>query len=136
MSPLNRPPLQLEPEPQSVREAREWVTRTLEQLDREDLLESAQLGVSELVTNAILHGEPPIMVRVRGTRQHPRIEVDDHSTMPPSVRAVGEMSDDERLLTTVGRGLDLVALSSSAFGAELQPDGKVVWFEPASTRGR
>lgn len=131
MSPLNRPPLRLEPEPQSVREAREWVGKTLTQLDRAELVESAQLGVSELVTNAILHGEPPIMVRVRGTRAHPRIEVEDRSTVPPIVSPLGEMSEEERLLTTVGRGLDLVALSSSAFGAELQADGKVVWFEPA-----
>jgi len=31
--------------------------------------------VSELVTNAVLHGAEPILVRVRGTADHPRIEV-------------------------------------------------------------
>ncbi len=130
MSPLNRPPLPLEPEPRSVREAREWVTKTLTQLDREDLIETAQLGVSELVTNAILHGQPPIRVRVRGTARHPRVEVHDTSPHPPTVNDSAEIDGEDRLLTTIGRGLDLVALSSASCGAEVRADGKVVWFEP------
>ena len=73
--PLNREPLPLEPDPQSVKRAREWVGDVLERLGRDDLVDSAELGVSELVTNAILHADPPITVRVRGTRNHPRVEV-------------------------------------------------------------
>ena len=48
-----------------------------------DLVECAEFGVSELVTNAVLHGTPPIKVRVRGTWEHPRVEVIDGSTEPP-----------------------------------------------------
>ena len=65
--PLNLKALPLEPDPESVKEARAWVREVLERLDREDIVETAELGVSELVTNAILHGSPPITVRVRGT---------------------------------------------------------------------
>lgn len=128
--PLNKEPLPLEPDPQSVRQAREWVGDVLERLGRDDLIEPAELGVSELVTNAILHADPPFTVRVRGTRRHPRVEVHDHSHNPPEVNI--EMTDEEHLLSTIGRGLGIVALYSSTWGSELAPDGKTVWFEPAS----
>ncbi|MGZ4492351.1 MAG: ATP-binding protein [Nocardioidaceae bacterium] len=128
MSPVNRPALPLDPEPRSVREARTWVTQTLRDLDREDLIAAAQLGVSELVTNAILHATPPILVRVRGTSRHPRIEVHDHSHQAPAVGA--DMTEDERLLSTVGRGLEIVALHARSWGAEVSSEGKIVWFEP------
>jgi anti-sigma regulatory factor (Ser/Thr protein kinase) len=127
--PLNLKALPLDPDPEAVKQARSWVRDILGRLDRDDITESAELAVSELVTNAILHGTPPISVRVRGTRDHPRVEVRDSSNRPPEVNV--EMADEEHLLTTFGRGLGLVALHSSAWGAELAPDGKVVWFEPA-----
>jgi anti-sigma regulatory factor (Ser/Thr protein kinase) len=126
--PLNLKALSLDPDPEAVKQARSWVRSILGRLDRDDITESAELAVSELVTNAILHGTPPISVRVRGTRDHPRVEVRDSSNRPPEVNV--EMADEEHLLATFGRGLGLVALHSSAWGAELAADGKVVWFEP------
>jgi len=128
--PLNRAAIPLDADPASVKKARDWVCDVLNGLHREDLVDAAELGVSELVTNAILHGEPPITVRVRGTRNHPRVEVGDRSSHPPAVN-VG-MTYDENLLSTIGRGLGIVALYSSAWGAEVVPDGKTVWFEPSS----
>lgn len=127
--PLNLKALPLEPEPESVKEARAWVRDVLDRLDRDDIVDAAELCVSELVTNAILHGTPPISVRVRGTRDHPRVEVRDASNRPPEVNL--GMTDEDHLLATFGRGLGLVALHSTAWGAELVPEGKVVWFEPA-----
>jgi hypothetical protein len=85
--------------------------------------------VSELVTNAILHADPPIVVRVGGTAAHPRVEVHDNSPAPPKARS---MTADERLLATVGRGLGIVAMFSTTWGAEVSSEGKVVWFEPAA----
>lgn len=111
------PGLLLDPEPQSVRRARRWVGEALEDLGREDLVDSAQLGVSELVTNAILHAGPPVTVRVRGTAQHPRVEVHDASRRPPSLNTA--MADDDQLLSTVGRGLAIIALYSATWGAEM-----------------
>jgi anti-sigma regulatory factor (Ser/Thr protein kinase) len=120
--------LELTPEPKSVRQARAWVVGRLEAIGREDLTDAAELGVSELVTNAILHADPPISVRIGGTSTHPRVEVHDTSHVPPRVR---NMSDDDRLLATVGRGLGIVAMYSTTWGAEVSSQGKVVWFEPA-----
>ncbi|CAN5531067.1 hypothetical protein BH10ACT10_BH10ACT10_05640 [soil metagenome] len=120
--------LELIPEPRSVRTARAWIVGELAAIGREDLSDAAELGVSELVTNAILHAAPPIVVRVGGTRNHPRVEVHDTSQIPPRVRS---MSDDDRLLATIGRGLGIVAMYSTTWGAEVSQKGKVVWFEPA-----
>jgi anti-sigma regulatory factor (Ser/Thr protein kinase) len=126
--PLSRKPLILEPDPRSVRDARQWVGDILASLGREDLSYSAQLAVSELVTNAVLHASPPITVSVRGTREHPRVEVHDYSDLPPQVndRHTGEDS----LMSTVGRGIGIVACYSSTWGADLSGQGKTVWFEP------
>ncbi len=126
-------PLELDPEPRSVRLARAWIVDELGRIGREDLADSAALAVSELVTNAILHAEPPIVVRLAGTPAHPRVEVHDRSQAPPSVR---DLSDDSRLLATVGRGLSIVSMYSTTWGAEVSPSGKMVWFEPAVEPGQ
>jgi len=120
---------ELEPHPQSVREARLWVSDELDRIGREDLADAAALGVSELVTNALLHAGPPIAVRLAGTTAHPRVEVLDGSRTPPAER---DPARDGGLMATIGRGLGIVATYSRAWGAELSGDGKVVWFEPAA----
>lgn len=129
--PLNRPPLTLGPGPKGVRDARRFVVDICRAIHREDLVECAELGVSELVTNAVLHGAAPIQVRVRGTAEHPRIEVRDASVERPVLPAASALDPDD-LLLTFGRGLAMVARASDAWGAEIERDGKVVWFAPAS----
>ncbi len=131
--PLNRPALLLGAGPRSVQDARRWVVDTCRDIDRPELAECAELGVSELVTNALLHGEGPIRVRVRGTREHPRVEVRDGSRERPVLPTPTEPGDEDDLLLTFGRGLSIVARSSDAWGAEIEADGKVVWFAPART---
>jgi anti-sigma regulatory factor (Ser/Thr protein kinase) len=132
---LTKRSLVLPASPPSVKLARSWVSKVLEEIGREDLVDSAQLGVSELVTNALIHSRPPLSVRVRGTVDHPRIEVVDSSPVPPQRQAVTpEIEDiDDLNLTTFGRGLDLVAMMSNRWGSDLAHDGrsKSVWFEPS-----
>ena len=131
---LTKRSLVLPASPPSVKLARSWVSKVLEEIGREDLVDSAQLGVSELVTNALIHSRPPLSVRVRGTVDHPRIEVVDSSPVPPQRAPMAPEIDDvdERHVTTFGRGLDLVAMMSSRWGSDLAHDGrsKSVWFEP------
>lgn len=129
--PLNRPALTLGPGPRGVQDARRWVVQTCLDIERGDLVECAELGVSELVTNAILHGADPIQVRVRGTLEHPRVEVRDASVERPVLPGPLAFDPDDDLLLTFGRGLSIVARSSDAWGAEIERDGKVVWFAPA-----
>jgi hypothetical protein len=128
--PLTSDPLALEPTPRAATDARRWVADVCRQLGREDLVECAELGVTELVTNAVLHARPPLNVRVRGTTAHPRIDVIDGSTDLPVPPA-----EDDDVLTTFGRGLTMVAMSSTAWGASVEPDGKIVWFEPSPSLG-
>ncbi|RYU10707.1 ATP-binding protein [Nocardioides iriomotensis] len=128
-----REALHLDPDPRSVSRARDWVVGELSDLGRPDLVDAATLGISELVTNAILHAEPPITVAVLGSRERPRVEVRDRSKRPP--RTGGDMTDADALMRTVGRGMAIVALYSQAWGADVSPDGKVVWFVPSPDPG-
>ncbi len=134
--PLNRPALSVPSVPHSVQQARRWVIDAIEDIGRPELVDTAELGVSELVTNAVLHATDPISVRVRGTQEHPRVEVRDGSTEPPVMPADLTASlppDEGELLLTFGRGLDIVARCADAWGAEIEDSGKVMWFAPAAT---
>jgi len=101
----------------------------LTEIDRTELVESACISVSEVITNALLHAEQPVSVRLRGTREFPRIEVRDGSREPPDLPALDGHPEDD-LLLTFGRGLSIVARVSRAWGAEIEEDGKIVWFVP------
>ncbi|WP_322920282.1 ATP-binding protein [Nocardioides renjunii] len=122
--------LTLASSPRAAADARRWVGQVCHRLERPDLVECAELGVSELVANALLHATAPYKVRVRGTATHPRIEVVDGSPVPPVPPAPVEV-DDLDLLLTFGRGLSMVAQCAVAWGATIESDGKIVWFEPA-----
>jgi len=147
------PALSLDGAARGVQEARRWVVDAVAGVGRPELAECAEMGVSELVTNALLHGAAPISVRVAGTREHPRVEVRDGSPRPPELPARPSVSDgsggsgglpelddlddpaglgDLDGLLTFGRGLSIVARASDAWGAEIEADGKVVWFAPSA----
>ena len=74
-------------------------------------------------------GPPGVRIRLGGTATHPRVEVHDTSPVPPTVR---NLNQQDRMLATIGRGLGIVAMYSSTWGAEISNRGKVVWFEPAA----
>jgi anti-sigma regulatory factor (Ser/Thr protein kinase) len=110
--------LPLSQSPRAAADARRWIADVCRQLERPDLIECAEMGTGELVANAILHGEAPIAVRMRGTSTHPRVEVLDGSSkapVPPSHAA-----DPEDFLATFGRGLSLVAMSAVVWGASME----------------
>ena len=110
----------------SVASARRHVRGVLRGLDAEDLEEAAELAVSELVTNAVLHARTEFSLALRSLSPgRVRIEVRDSSPSPLQPRHFAATS-------TTGRGLRLVASLSSDWGVEeLSPGpGKVVWFEP------
>jgi hypothetical protein len=82
----------------------------------------AQLVVSELATNAVIHAGTPFSVALRSDGEFVRIAVHDWSSMQPVV------GDDDPTATS-GRGLRLIAMVSHAWGVEFGPDGKTVWAE-------
>jgi GAF domain-containing protein/anti-sigma regulatory factor (Ser/Thr protein kinase) len=114
--------LELTVEPDAVPYARRWVAEALTDKAVTAILPDAELIVSELVTNALLHAGPPITVRVDVRPDSVRIAVSDGSRATP-VRALA------RADSMTGRGLSLVAALARDWGVEPTPAGKVVWCE-------
>lgn len=113
--------LHLGAEPEAVPHARRWVAESLEGTPYAELVPDAELVVSELVTNALLHGTAPVTVRV-DVDEVVRIEVADGSRVAP-VRGFA------RADAMTGRGLSLVAALARDWGVTAHADGKVVWCE-------
>ena len=113
--------LRVRPEAGAVQGARWFVKERLAAWDAPAaLIGDAVLLVSELVSNAILHGRPPIELRLRQTAEQVLVEVDDGATVLP--RKLRPTPDDEH-----GRGLVIAALLSDRWGTRPLRDGKSVW---------
>jgi anti-sigma regulatory factor (Ser/Thr protein kinase) len=89
-------------------------------------LDDLLLCLSEVVTNAVLHGGPPILVTGGIVDQAIRVEVGDGSTVAPVRRPVDQFQP-------TGRGLHLLDRLTSEWGVEITPAGKTVWFELSGT---
>ena len=103
-------------------EARRLVRAELVATGREDLIDAAELLVSEVVTNALVHAGTPIEVTALVTGTGLRVEVGDGSAHLPSPRHHAAMAG-------TGRGLRLLQQMVDSWGAYPFADGKVVWFE-------
>jgi anti-sigma regulatory factor (Ser/Thr protein kinase) len=111
----------LPPHPSSVGEARRLVRAELLETGREDLIDTAELLVSELVTNALVHAGTPIDVVARVSDSGLRVEIGDGSPNLPAPRHHARMAG-------TGRGLRLLQQMVDSWGAHPYADGKVVWF--------
>lgn len=118
-----RATLLLDADRQAPSRARELLRSTLGQED-EDLVMTAELLISELVTNAVEHasGAPAVTIDLSADRL--RVEVTDDD---PTVVAPRDPHPDE----PGGRGLHLVDRWADRWGQEPAGDGKVIWFELA-----
>ena len=95
-----------------------------------ELVDTAELLASELVTNAIRHTDRDAMFTARlyrasdaeGGGARLRIEVEDESDLWPTRRTPGEQASS-------GRGLMLVEALSDGWGVEPRGSGKRMWFE-------
>ncbi|MGZ6744883.1 MAG: ATP-binding protein, partial [Nocardioides sp.] len=76
----------LDPHPASVREARRCVRDELLRAEREDLVDTAELVVSELVTNAVVHVGAGIELAAWVDELGLRVEVADGSPHAPQAR--------------------------------------------------
>jgi anti-sigma regulatory factor (Ser/Thr protein kinase) len=110
------------PEPASVSQARGFVAEMLLDVDA-DLIDVAQLLVSELVTNALLHAGSEIEVRVWATRGRLHVRVADEAGDRPLIPR--QVDAD----ASTGRGLQLVELLAARYGVDVDVTGKTVWFE-------
>lgn len=116
--------LVLDAVPDAVPRARHYVAEALAGRDP-DLIDRVELVTSELVTNALLHGNPPIVLAVPESGDRVRIEVTDRGHGRP---LLGLRNPD----AMTGRGIALVATVADRWGVEPRPDGgKTVWAELA-----
>lgn len=113
----------LDPRPQTARQARRLARRALTRWGLEELTDSVELLVSEVITNAVRYAERPITLRLLRTDVL-RCEVGDDVPQLPRLRRA-RPSDEG------GRGLYLVNRLARRWGATRLSTGKVVWFELA-----
>ncbi|MEE4594798.1 SpoIIE family protein phosphatase [Streptomyces sp. DSM 41524] len=114
--------------PQSVGRARELAREQLETWGLDDLVDTTELLVSELVTNALRYGEGEIRLRLLLDRTLV-CEVWDGGLVQPRRRRARDTDEG-------GRGLQLVGLLSAGWGSRRTPLGKTVWFELALPDGQ
>jgi hypothetical protein len=109
----------IEPDPAQVPRARKFAVDQVDAWGLEEASFVTELVVSELVTNAIRYGEPPI--RLRLIRDGSLIcEVSDASNTAPHLRRA-------RAFDEGGRGLLLVAQLTQGWGTRHTTNGKTIW---------
>ncbi|MFE4666097.1 SpoIIE family protein phosphatase [Streptomyces sp. NPDC056716] len=111
----------LEPEDAAPGKARRLARRALTRWGLEDLTDSVELLVSEVVTNAVRYASKPVTLRLLRTDVL-RCEVGDDVPQLPRLRQA-------RATDEGGRGLYLVNRLARRWGATRLSTGKVVWFE-------
>ncbi|MET7343502.1 ATP-binding protein [Streptomyces sp. NPDC087866] len=108
----------------AVGEVRGAVRELLRYRWKEEPAQVAELLLSELVTNALVHTDDGAVVAVSVAPRRLRVEVRDFVTgMPPESHV--PPADDG----THGRGLVLVESLADSWGISPRSLGKVVWFE-------
>ncbi|MEV0111647.1 SpoIIE family protein phosphatase [Streptomyces sp. NPDC050844] len=111
----------LEPEDATPSRARRLARSALERWGLEELTDSVELLVSEVVTNAVRYASRPVTLRLLRTDVL-RCEVGDDVPQLPRLRQA-------RATDEGGRGLYLVNRLARRWGATRLSTGKVVWFE-------
>ncbi len=110
----------------SVPAAREFARRALRRWSIVSRADDILLCVSELATNALLHGVPPgrgyqLSLGLSGNGV---LRVEVHDSGDGEVRIPDTEAEDES-----GRGLQLVAALADKWGVAERVPGKIVWCE-------
>ncbi|AGS71787.1 SpoIIE family protein phosphatase [Streptomyces collinus] len=113
---------ELESEFTVVARARKYTSDQLGAWGLEEAAFTTELMVSELVTNAIRYGRPPIQLRLIHQDSKLICEVYDSSGTTPHMRRA-------RIFDEGGRGLLLVAQLAERWGTRHDRVGKTVWAE-------
>lgn len=132
-----RATLRLEHDPRSAGVARRFLRETLTGWGvDDDAIDSAQLCVSELVNNVIMHARTSAELTVHVDGSLLGVEVRDHGRRT----AADEPAPAPDPLPVFGRGLTLVDAVADRWGSEQDASGTLAWFvleldraEPART---
>ncbi|HET6562280.1 MAG TPA: ATP-binding protein [Marmoricola sp.] len=118
----------LAPHPASVGEGRRFIRKVLEDGRRDDLCDAAELVVSEVVTNALVHAGTEVQIAALLGRDGVRVEVSDGSPHLPATKNYAD-------LAATGRGLQLLEQMVDRWGVDPHDEGKTVWFELGTLAG-
>jgi anti-sigma regulatory factor (Ser/Thr protein kinase) len=116
--------LSLEPAAQSVKIGRDLVRRVLTGLEPGRVETAAEL-TDELVSNAVVHGRPPITLAVSRDDHAVNVAVTDSGPGMPVLRSVPHIAEN-------GRGLVIIEVLSDQWGVDRLPGRKRVWFRMAA----
>ncbi|MFJ6720895.1 MULTISPECIES: SpoIIE family protein phosphatase [unclassified Streptomyces] len=113
-------------EPERISGARRQIRELLHDWADPDQVDSAELMVSEMVTNVLTHTDGDALLVAEavgelGTRRL-RVEVADSSDELPHKRHPGEMASS-------GRGVLLMEMLADTWGVDPRGEGKSIWFE-------
>ncbi|WP_432142149.1 ATP-binding protein [Streptomyces sp. bgisy084] len=122
----------LDPHVRAVPHARRIIRAELVRWGLHEHVDTAELLVSELVTNALQHAWGPIRLRMSHSvdGRTLRCDIADGCPAAPPAARPPARTDEEH-----GRGLHLVEQLSTRWGTLRTPAGKIVWFE-LRTRAR
>ncbi|MEU3185031.1 SpoIIE family protein phosphatase [Streptomyces sp. NPDC006923] len=113
-------------EPERLAGARRQVRELLHDWTDDEQVDSAELMVSEMVTNVLVHTDSDALLVAEAGGEHGerrlRVEVADTSDALPHRRTPGELASG-------GRGLLLMEILADAWGVVPQGEGKSIWFE-------
>ncbi|MFE7233755.1 SpoIIE family protein phosphatase [Streptomyces sp. NPDC001231] len=109
-------------DPSLVAPVRKQVVDQLDDWGLSEAAFTAELVVSELVTNAIRYGTPPIRLRLIHDESHLTCEVSDTTHTAPHLRRAKTWDEG-------GRGLLLVAQLTRRWGSRHTSEGKTIWAE-------
>jgi anti-sigma regulatory factor (Ser/Thr protein kinase) len=114
---------QISPQVGDIAATRGAVADHLTSVGVEDEIDVVTLLVSEVVSNAVLHGAGPRAIEVDVCAEKIHVEVSDQTPGDPVVRPVD-------VARVGGNGMRIVDALSSAWGVAHHPgDGKHVWFD-------
>ena len=117
--------IELTPDERAAGLARRFLRQTLDEWEvHGELVHTAELCVSELVTNSVIHSGTPCTVTARLDEEYLIVLVHDHGGA-----GIVHQFDDYEPMSVSGRGLRIVDTVSTAWSAEHSADGTTVWFE-------
>ena len=110
------------PGPEQVTYVRHQARLVLQLWRLTDLIAAVEVLISELATNVVRHARTHFTVTVAWDGATLRVEVSDASPLTPRPQLATHPDRES------GRGLLLVDAIATAWGVDVRPDGKTVWF--------
>ena len=106
-------------------QARRFVSECLNAWGLTGISERVVLAVSELTTNAVVHGRGRITLTVGAMGDRVRVAVEDEGGSEPVMQDPGAVGG----VASGGWGLRMVDTIADRWGTESRDHGTVVWFE-------